>query len=93
MSGVNVSAITGTRALDETKVGVAGGLVGGALVIATGAYASLSTWEIWVWGIALPATAAGLASHYYTSLKNRWNLYWQQTEQARCALNLMLGWP
>lgn len=82
---MSTSAITGTRALDETKVGAAGGLLGGALLLLTGAYATLSAWEAWVWGVALPATVAGFASHYYTSLKNQWNSYWQETEQARSA--------
>ena len=91
VAGVGVSAVTGTRALDETKVGAAAGAIGGALNLATGTYTSLSAWEIWVWGIALPATAGGLASHYYTSVRNKWNAYWQHAEQSRWHFHPMLG--
>ena len=83
--------MTGTRALDETRVGLAAGLAGGLAVLATGAYATMSAWSIWVWWVATPMTLAGVAAHYYISLRNQWNAYWQQSEQSRQALALAVS--
>ena len=82
--------MTGTRALDETRVGLAAGLAGGLSVLATGAYATTAAWSIWVWWVATPATLAGVAAHYYISLRNQWNAYWQQSEQSRQAFALVV---
>ena len=83
--------MTGTRALDETRVGLAAGLAGGLALLATGASATMSAWSIWVWGVATPMTLAGIAAHYYVFLRNQWNAYWQQSEQSRQAFPLLLS--
>lgn len=39
----------------------------------------------WIWGIALPMTIAGIATHYLTWMRARWAAFWQQNEQCRSA--------
>lgn len=80
-AGVSAEGVTGTRALDETRVGLVGGLLGGLALLASGAYVGMSAWSIWVWGIALPATLTGFAARNYTALRNRWQLYWLESER------------
>ena len=89
-AGVDATVVSGTRALDETRVGMAAGLTGAVAVLLTGAYHTLSPWGIWVWGIALPMTVAGLAAHYSTRLISQWKLYWQTAEKQRCAPSLLM---
>ena len=45
-----------------------------------GAFASATTW---IWGIALPMSVVGIATHYLTWLRTQWSQYWRQAEQAR----------
>ena len=75
--------VTGSRALDETRVGLAAGLLGGVAVLASGMYASLSPIEIWWFGLASPAVVAGFLARYYTHVRRRWSTYWSQQEQQR----------
>ena len=82
-AGISSAAVTGSRALDETRVGIVAGAVGGVAVVASGLYASLSAIQIWSFGIALPAVVVGLAARYYTHLRQSWNEYQTRQERSR----------
>lgn len=47
--------------------------------------AALAVGSNWIWGIALPMSIAGIATHYLTLLRARWAAFWQQNEQRRSA--------
>lgn len=82
-AGIRAAQVTGSRALDEARVGLAGAVLGGLIGVASGAFVTLSPWSIWVWGIALPATVAAFAARHYSQVRNRWNAYRQASERAR----------
>jgi len=80
---VNAEQVAGARAYDEGKTAVLAGLAASTGLLLSqgiGAFASAATW---VWGVALPMTVAGVATHYLTWLRARWAAFWQQTEQSR----------
>lgn len=78
--------MTGSRALDETRVGAAAGLVSGAMLVLSGYYASLTVVQLWWFGIALPAVVAGFAARYYTHARQSWTTFWSQREQSKYGL-------
>lgn len=82
-AGIMRSTVTGSRALDETRVGVVAGALGGVAVAFSSLSASLSAAQIWWFGIAAPAVVAGFAARYYTHLRRSWNEYWTRQEQSR----------
>lgn len=75
--------VTGSRALDETRVGIVAGAVGGVAVAVSGLYATLTAAQVWWFGIAAPAVVAGFAARYYTHLRRSWNEYWMRQEQTK----------
>lgn len=75
--------VVGTRAVDEARVGLAAAVVSAVVVVASGMYATLAHWQIWVWGVVTPAAIAGFAARYYTHARSRWDAYWQEKERDR----------
>lgn len=82
-AGVRREVVVGTRAVDEARVGLAAAVVSAVVVVASGMYATLAHWQIWVWGVVTPAAIAGFAARYYTHARSRWDAYWQEKERDR----------
>ncbi|KAK9906709.1 hypothetical protein WJX75_006533 [Coccomyxa subellipsoidea] len=91
VSGVNSEQVAGARAYDEGKVAVLAGLAAGAGMVLSQGLAALASAQMLIWGVALPMTAAGIATHYLTWLRARWAAFWQQSEQSRDAEGNMAG--
>ena len=88
-AGISRSTVTGSRALDETRVGIVAGALGGVVVAFSSLSTTLSAVQIWWFGIAAPAVVAGFAARYYTHLRRSWNEYWSRQEQSRSAVGQM----
>lgn len=80
---MNSEQVAGARAYDEGKVAVLAGLAAGAGMVLSQGLAALASAQMLIWGVALPMTAAGIATHYLTWLRARWAAFWQQSEQSR----------
>ncbi|CAL8462316.1 g1849 [Coccomyxa elongata] len=85
VSGVNAKQVAGQRAYDEGKVAVLAGLAAGVGMGMLQGLAALAVASNWIWGVALPMTIAGIATHYLTWMRARWAAFWQQNEQRRDA--------
>ena len=83
-AGISSSTVTGSRALDETRVGLVAGVLGGIALIASGLSATLTPLQVWTFGVASPAVVAGFAARYYTHLLGAVREYWSRQEQRRC---------
>ena len=82
-AGVNSEQVAGARAYDEGKIAVLAGLAASAGMVLSQGLAALASVQALIWGVALPMSLAGIATHYLTLLRARWAAFWQQTEQSR----------
>ena len=77
--------VVGNRAIDEARVGLVAAAASAVGIFASGLYASLLPWQIWVWGVVTPAAVVGIAARYYTHARGRWDTYWRDRERDRSA--------
>lgn len=82
-AGVNSEQVAGARAYDEGKIAVLAGLAAGAGMALSQGLAVLASGQALIWGVALPMSLAGVATHYLTWLRARWAAFWQQSEETR----------
>ena len=80
--GVSATLVSGPRPLDEIKVGLVAGLVSGAALLFSGTYLTMGMFNLWTFGVALPALAAGTAARYSVSAQRQWTTFWAEKEQA-----------
>ncbi|CAL5227592.1 g10591 [Coccomyxa viridis] len=93
VSGLDAGKVAGQRAYDEGKTAVLAGLAAGAGILLSQGPAVFTAASTWIWGIALPMTVAGVATHYLASLRLTWARFWQQRERDRYAeQNRSAGW-
>ncbi|CAK0753060.1 hypothetical protein CVIRNUC_002192 [Coccomyxa viridis] len=93
VSGLDASRVTGQRAYDEGKTAVLAGAAAGAGILLSQGTAVFALASTWIWGIALPMTVAGVATHYLAYLRTSWTQFWQQRERDRYAeQNTAAGW-
>lgn len=84
-AGLDASRVTGQRAYDEGKTAVLAGAAAGAGILLSQGTAVFALASTWIWGIALPMTVAGVATHYLAYLRTSWTQFWQQRERDRSA--------
>ena len=82
-AGLDAGKVAGQRAYDEGKTAVLAGLAAGAGILLSQGPAVFAAASTWVWGIALPMTVAGIATHYLAYLRLTWAKFWQQRERDR----------
>ncbi len=82
-AGLDAGKVAGQRAYDEGKTAVLAGLAAGAGILLSQGPAVFTAASTWIWGIALPMTVAGVATHYLASLRLTWARFWQQRERDR----------
>ena len=83
-AGLDAGKVAGQRAYDEGKTAVLAGLAAGAGILLSQGPAVFAATSTWIWGIALPMTVAGIATHYLAYLRLSWSRFWQQRERDRC---------
>jgi hypothetical protein len=79
-----VRKVAGQRAYDEGKTAVLAGMAAGVGILLSQGPAVFASVATWTWGIALPMSAVGIATHYLASLQRAWSQFWQQRERDRC---------
>ena len=84
-AGLDARRVTGQRAYDEGKTAVLAGAAAGAGILLSQGTAVFALASTWIWGIALPMTVAGVATHYLAYLRTSWTQFWQQRERDRSA--------
>ena len=82
-AGLDAGRVTGQRAYDESKTAVLAGAAAGAGILLSQGTAVFALASTWIWGIALPMTVAGVATHYLAHLRASWTQFWQQKEKER----------
>lgn len=82
-AGLDAGKVAGQRAYDEGKTAVLAGLAAGAGILLSQGPAVFAAASTWLWGIALPMTVAGIATHYLAYLRLSWSRFWQQRERDR----------
>ena len=81
-TGVSASLVSGSRPLDEVRVGVLAGLATGLGLSFAGLYPTLGPVYLWAFGVALPGLLAGFAARYATTARRQWIGYWADREQS-----------
>lgn len=84
-AGLDAGKVAGQRAYDEGKTAVLAGLAAGAGILLSQGPGVFFLATTWIWGIALPMSAVGIATHYLASLRLSWAKFWQQREINRLA--------
>ena len=69
------------------------GLAAGAGILLSQGPAVFAATSTWIWGIALPMTVAGIATHYLAYLRLNWAKFWQQRERDRYGLLCKIAGP
>ena len=82
-AGLDERKIAGQRAYDEGKTAVLAGLAAGAGILLSQGPAVFVAASTWIWGIALPMSVAGIATHYLAYLRLQWSKFWQQRDKDR----------
>jgi len=80
-AGLDERKIAGQRAYDEGKTAVLAGLAAGAGILLSQGPAVFVAASTWIWGIALPMSVAGIATHYLAYLRLQWSKFWQQRDR------------
>ena len=85
-AGLDARKVAGQRAYDEGKTAVLAGIAAGVGILLSQGPAVFASAATWIWGIALPMSAVGIATHYLASLRRGWSQFWQQRERDRCGV-------